>query len=70
MQHFYCQNQWYPPTAPRKSFGITSWKCAGVERLAASLDAGGGDLLVSVGFSFELPGPTNQVIVHLICQHR
>jgi 1-acyl-sn-glycerol-3-phosphate acyltransferase len=39
--------QWYLPTHLRKSFGITSWKCAGTERLAASLDAGCGVLLAA-----------------------
>ena len=39
--------QWYLPTYLRKNFGITSWKCAGVERLAASLSAGSGILLAS-----------------------
>jgi len=48
MQPFYCQNQWYMPASLRKSFGITSWKCVDVERLVASLNAGGGYLLVSV----------------------
>src|SRR5208283_4344699 len=39
--------QWYLATYLRKNFGITSWKCAGVERLAASLSAGSGILLAS-----------------------
>jgi 1-acyl-sn-glycerol-3-phosphate acyltransferase len=39
--------QWYLPTYLRKSFGITSWKCVGVEHLAASLEAGCGVLLAS-----------------------
>src|SRR6266566_9634597 len=39
--------QWYLPTYLRKSFGITSWKCVGAERLAASLNAGAGVLLAS-----------------------
>ena len=39
--------QWYLPAYLRKNFGITSWQCAGVERLAASLDAGCGVLLAS-----------------------
>ncbi len=37
--------QWYLPAFLRKSFGITSWNCVGVERLAASLNAGCGVLL-------------------------
>jgi 1-acyl-sn-glycerol-3-phosphate acyltransferase len=37
--------QWYLPAYLRKSFGVTSWKCAGLERLAASLNAGCGVLL-------------------------
>ena len=40
--------QWYLPAYLRKSFGITSWKCAGVERPVGSLNAGGGNLSVSV----------------------
>jgi 1-acyl-sn-glycerol-3-phosphate acyltransferase len=39
--------QWYLPSFLRKSFGITSWECAGAERLAASLRAGSGVLLAS-----------------------
>jgi 1-acyl-sn-glycerol-3-phosphate acyltransferase len=39
--------QWYLPAYLRKSFGVTSWKCVGVERLAASLNAGSGVLLAS-----------------------
>jgi len=39
--------QWYLPAYLRKSFGVTSWKCVGVERLAASLKAGSGVLLAS-----------------------
>jgi 1-acyl-sn-glycerol-3-phosphate acyltransferase len=39
--------QWYLPAHLRKNFGITSWKCVGVERLAASLKAGSGVLLAS-----------------------
>jgi len=39
--------QWYLPAYLRKSFGITSWKCVGAERLAASLNAGSGVLLAS-----------------------
>jgi 1-acyl-sn-glycerol-3-phosphate acyltransferase len=39
--------QWYLPTYLRKGFGITSWKCVGAERLAASLKAGSGVLLAS-----------------------
>jgi len=37
--------QWYLPAYLRKNFGVTSWKCAGLERLAASLNAGCGVLL-------------------------
>jgi 1-acyl-sn-glycerol-3-phosphate acyltransferase len=39
--------QWYLPTHLRRSFGVTSWKCVGAERLAASLNAGCGVLLAS-----------------------
>ena len=39
--------QWYLPAYLRKSFGVTSWKCVGAERLAASLNAGSGVLLAS-----------------------
>ncbi|MGA2541762.1 MAG: 1-acyl-sn-glycerol-3-phosphate acyltransferase [Verrucomicrobiota bacterium] len=39
--------QWYLPAFLRKSFGITSWKCVGAERLADSLNAGCGVLLAS-----------------------
>jgi 1-acyl-sn-glycerol-3-phosphate acyltransferase len=39
--------QWHLPAHLRKNFGITSWKCAGAERLAASLKAGSGVLLAS-----------------------
>ena len=39
--------QWYLPTFLRKHFGITSWRCVGVERLTASLNAGCGVLLAS-----------------------
>jgi 1-acyl-sn-glycerol-3-phosphate acyltransferase len=37
--------QWYLPAYLRKNSGVTSWKCAGLERLAASLNAGCGVLL-------------------------
>jgi 1-acyl-sn-glycerol-3-phosphate acyltransferase len=39
--------QWYLPTYLRKSFGVTSWECVGVERLRSSLNAGSGVLLAS-----------------------
>jgi 1-acyl-sn-glycerol-3-phosphate acyltransferase len=39
--------QWYLPTHLRKSFGITSWECAGAERLGASLGAGCGVMLAA-----------------------
>ncbi len=39
--------EWYLPSYLRKSFGVTSWKCVGAERLAASLDADCGVLLAS-----------------------
>jgi len=37
--------QWLLPTYLRKSHGVTSWECRGVERLRASLDAGAGVML-------------------------
>ncbi len=37
--------QWYLPAFLRKNFGVTSWECAGAERLAGSLKAGCGVLL-------------------------
>jgi 1-acyl-sn-glycerol-3-phosphate acyltransferase len=39
--------QWYLPVLLRKNFGVTSWRCVGAERLAASLNAGCGVLLAS-----------------------
>jgi 1-acyl-sn-glycerol-3-phosphate acyltransferase len=39
--------QWHLPSYLRKNYGVTSWKCAGAERLAASLNAGSGVLLAS-----------------------
>src|ERR1022692_2044017 len=39
--------QWYLPAYLRKSFGLTSWKCVGAERLVSSLNAGCGVLLAS-----------------------
>ena len=37
--------QWYLPTYLRKTYGVTSWKCVGVERLQASIDQGAGIML-------------------------
>ena len=39
--------EWYLPTFLRRSFGITSYACVGVERLATSLKSGAGVLLAS-----------------------
>jgi 1-acyl-sn-glycerol-3-phosphate acyltransferase len=39
--------QWYLPTYLRRSFGVTSWACTGVERLRSSLQAGHGVLLAA-----------------------